>query len=119
MARSEADFSSKPWDIRVTEGDSPVIPVELTDSSGSALDLTGSSANMYVADGPDSTDTVVFSVAGVLSATPGTVTFQPTTANLTQTPGKYYYSVSVTFASTEERTVLNGVFEIEKRPAQV
>lgn len=119
MARSEADFSSKPWDIRVTQGDSPVIPVEVSDSSGNAIDLTGSTATMYVADGPDDTDTLLFSVAGSLSATTGTVTFQPTTANLTQTPGKYYYSISVSFASSEERTVLNGVFEIEKRPAQV
>lgn len=115
--RSTADFSSKPWDIVVTRGDSPIIPLNVSDSAGTDVPLTGATVTMFVTDGPDEADTLLFSVVGILVGG-GDATFQPTNVNLDITPGKYYYSIYLELASGEDRTILHGVFTIDKRPAQ-
>lgn len=107
-------FKAAEVNIEVQRRDSPVIPVTIS-QNGSALDITGGTFTLTVDPEPTPADALnnVFQVAGVIADGPaGSVTFQPTTANLDIEPGTYFYDIQMTLNGTT-RTVLKGQFIVD------
>jgi len=111
-----AFFGPTATDICVVRGDSPVIPIVINDSAGTAINVTGGVFVLTVdpSDEPVDATANVFSVVGVLSdPVNGKVTFQPTILNTAVTPGGYFYDVEMTLNGSV-RTILKGAFEIQQ-----
>lgn len=109
-----ADFRAQKEELLVTRGDSPVVPVTVN-SGGSALDITGFVFTMTVNASDDPTDDTgaLFQISGtVVDAINGRVDFQPSTANLTQTPDIYNYDIQMVGGGST-RTILKGSFTID------
>lgn len=103
-------------DICVVRGDSPVIPVAVTDDAGAAIDITGGVFTMTVdpsASPMDDTNNV-FNVSGsIVSGIEGTLTFSPTIVDTDQLPAVYFYDVQM-LLNGSIRTILKGKFEIQQ-----
>lgn len=111
-----AFFGPTATDICIVRGDSPVIPIVITDNAGAAIDVTGGTFILTVDPSDEPTDASgnIFSVVGILSdPTNGRVTFQPTIANTAVTPSGYFYDVEMTLNGSV-RTILKGAFEIQQ-----
>jgi len=109
-----ADFRAQSEDLLVTRGDSPVIPVTIK-SDSVAVDITGFVFTMTVNASDDPADDVgaLFQIAGIIVDGPnGRVDFQPSIANLTQTPDKYNYDIQMVGGGST-RTILKGSFQID------
>lgn len=111
-----ANFSPTNVPICLVRGDSPVIPVRVTDDAGAALDITTGTFIMTVdsREEPDDASTNVFSVNGAVTDGPnGRVTFQPTTTDTDIEIGEYTYDVQMTLNGSV-RTILRGSFVVEQ-----
>lgn len=109
-----ADFRPKIEPLLVTRGDSPVIPITVT-SNGAALDVTGYTFTLTVnaSDDPADDTGALFQIAGtVVDGPAGRVDFQPSVADLTQTPDVYNYDVQMVGGGST-RTILKGSFTID------
>jgi hypothetical protein len=102
-------------------GDSPIFPFHLTNSANpGGIDITGYVFVLTVdslEEPPETSDpsaTELFSVSGVLTdAANGKFSFQPTTTDTNQTPGEYYYDISLV-NGTEKVTIVKSTFEIKQ-----
>ena len=111
-----ANFSPTVQEICLTRGDSPVIPVRVTDDAGAALDITTGVFIMTVDPVEDPTDDTgnLFSVNGTITDGPhGRVSFQPTTTDTDQDPDEYAYDIQMTLNGSV-RTILKGAFRIDQ-----
>ena len=109
-----AFFGPTKVDICITRGDSPVIPVEVKDSNGSAIDISGGVFTLTVDSLAEPSDalTNIFTISGVITnAAGGLVSFTPSTVDSDEIPAEYYYDVQMVLAGST-RTILKGVFEI-------
>lgn len=110
-----AFFGPTATDICVVRGDSPVIPITISDNTGSAIDITGGVFTMTVDpnEEPSGSGGNLFSIPGtIISPTAGTVSFQPNTAQ-TGIVGEYFYDVQMELNGSV-RTILKGGFDIEQ-----
>ena len=113
-----ASFGPTKIDLCVTRADSPLIgPFSITDKgTGAAIDITGFSFLMTVDPAEEPIDALnnLFQISGVIvaPATGGKVTFQPSIANLTQTPAEYFYDIQMTDGGGAPLTIVKGAFEI-------
>lgn len=97
---------SYPIEVTVWENKSEGTPLNL---SGSALFLTVNSEK-----NPDDITNQVFSVSGVITdASNGKVEFHPTSGQTNQTPGEYWYDISLINDSTH-RTIVKNIFYISQ-----
>lgn len=106
-------------DVNITRkrGDNYPFQWTLTDSSGTAVDITGYSFTMVADPASDPTDSSdnVLSLTGTLSdPTNGVFLFSPTTEEMNITPGTYFYEVQMIDASANVRTIVEGQFTIEQ-----
>ncbi len=111
-----ADFLPTSVDISIARGDSPAIPVQVADDTGTPIDITGGAFVLTVDTAPDPVDATnnVFSVNGTITdAANGRVQFQPTTTDTDQTPNVYFYDVQMTLSGSV-RTILKGQFSISQ-----
>ena len=111
-----ASFAPTDVEICIVRGDSPVIPVQVQDSTGAALDITGGTFVMTVdpSDSPSDATNNLFAVNGTITdAANGRVQFQPTTVQSDQSPGENQYDVQMDLNSSV-RTILKGKFEIQQ-----
>ena len=111
-----ATFAPTATDICITRGDTPTIPVQVTDDQGTPIDITGGTFVLTVDPSDSPTDAVnnLFSTAGVITdAANGRVSFSPTAVDTDQSPGEYFYdiegNVPLQFGI---RTILKGGFQI-------
>lgn len=110
-----AYFGPTKEDIEVTRGDSPVIPVKVTDvTTKQPVDVTGGVFVMTVdpSEEPNDASGNLFALSGtVTNGTGGLASFQPSTSQLDVTPGEYFYDVQMTLAGSK-RTILKGKFTV-------
>jgi len=110
------DFGPVACDIKVTRGDSPIIPITVQTSDGTVIDVTGSTSVLTVDPSEEPTDDTnnLFSVAGsVVDGPNGRIDFQPTEANLDLDNTSRFYDVEVLLSTGERRTVLKGEFIVD------
>lgn len=111
-----ANFSPTSIDICITRGDSPVIPVSVTDDSGAAIDIDTGVFTMTVdvSSEPSDNSNNLFQISGTItSAADGQVQFQPSTTDTDQTAGEYFYDIQMELNSSV-RTILKGTFTIDQ-----
>lgn len=112
-----AYFGPTKEDVEIVRGDSPVIPVKVTNKdTGAALDVTGGVFVLTVdpSDSPANSSGNLFTLNGTVTDGPGgTVTFQPTTSQSDVAPGEYYYDVQMTLGGSK-RTILKGKFTVSQ-----
>jgi len=100
--------------ITFVRGDSYSKTVTIT-SAGSPVNLLGCSAVLTVAsiENPPDDTTKLFSLNGVISATPttGEVSFTPTSSN-NNVIGNYFYDVQITDGSGNVRTPIKSTYTI-------
>lgn len=89
----------------------------LTDSSGSALDISTSTFILSVDSrkDPDDVTTQQFTIMGtfVTDGTDGKIQFEPADTNETDIPpGKYFYDIQETLVGGQKRTLIKGVCRI-------
>lgn len=111
-----ANFSPTREEICIVRGDTPVIPVTVQDSAGTAIDISAGTFTLTVdvSDSPADASGNLFTLTGTVTDGPnGIVTFQPTTTQSNQTPGEYFYDVQMDLAGSV-RTILKGDFVIEQ-----
>ena len=110
-----AFFGPTQEDIEVVRGDSPVIPLSVT-SGGAPVDITGGTFELAVDTQakPVDNSTSLFIVSGVIVSGPaGTVTFQPSSAELNLEPKTYYYDIQM-LLNGSKRTLLKGKFIVQQ-----
>jgi len=93
-------------------GDSDAKGFIIQDDLGVAVNITGFTFKLTVNTKKDPADQVdeQFSITGVIGvAADGTVSFAPTTVNTDISPGKYYYDIEQTDASSRLKTIIKGV----------
>ena len=84
-------------------------------SEGIPVDITGCTFKLTVNSERDPTDATnqLFTVNGVITSAPaGNVDFSPTALQTDIAPGRYYYDVQMTDATTAIRTVQKGSYRI-------
>lgn len=112
-----AYFGPTKEDIEVTRGDSPVIPVKVTDATTKLpVDVTGGTFVLTVDPSEEPADAAgnLFALTGtVVNGPGGLANFQPTTSQLDVAPGEYYYDVQMTLAGSK-RTILKGKFTVQQ-----
>lgn len=112
-----AYFGPTKEDIEVTRGDSPVIPVKVTDAKTKLpVDVTGGVFVLTVdpSEEPLDNSANLFALNGTVADGPGGLaTFQPTTSQLDVTPGEYFYDVQMTLGGSK-RTILKGKFTVSQ-----
>lgn len=111
-----ATFAPTNADICIVRGDSPVIPVQVQDGSGSPLDVSTGTFTLTVdpSDAPSDNTGNLFSVVGSVTDGPnGQVTFQPSDTDTDQAPEIYNYDVQMVLNGSK-RTILKGKFEIQQ-----
>lgn len=102
---------SYPIEVTIWEDRSTSTPLNL---SGSTLYLTVNSEK-----NPDDTSNQLFSVSGVITdASNGKVEFQPTSGNTNQTPGEYWYDISLVNENSN-RTIVKNIFYISQDISKV
>lgn len=111
-------FCSAIENICVTRGDSPVIPVEIRDSVGAIVDITGYSFILTVDPSPEPSNNTNNLFQKTIPAIPdgssGITQFQLTTTDTDQTPGVFFYDIQMTTTAPSIRTILSGEFEIKQ-----
>ena len=112
-----AYFGPTKEDIEITRGDSPVIPIRVTNkATGAAVDVTGGAFVLTVdpSEEPADASANVFALTGtVVNGPNGDVTFQPTTTQTDVTPSELYYDVQMTLGGSK-RTILKGKFTVSQ-----
>jgi hypothetical protein len=89
-------------------GDTYGETITVTDSTGTAIDITGYSFVLTVdpEKAPATAANNMFSITGtILSAVSGTVEFAPSALQADQTPGTYYYDVQLVDGAGRIRTI--------------
>ena len=102
-------------DITRKRGDTHAVEFAVTDSSGTAIDVTGYTflftvdPNKYPATSADN----VFQLTGVITdAAAGLVEFAPTALQADMTPGTYFFDCQMTDDNSRIRTIDSGKFKI-------
>lgn len=101
-------------DIERKRGDTYAIELSVTDSSGTAVDISGYSFLLTVDPEkyPASSDNNLFQLTGTItSALSGTVEFSPSAAN-TDAVGTYYYDIQMTDSGGLISTLDSGKFKL-------
>jgi len=99
-------------------GDSYPILITVTDSvTRQPVNLTGATLIMTVdaSEAPESTDTQLFQITGVIDEddpTSGRVIFTPSISNTDLPRGKYFYDISLTSPSITKKTIVKNTFNI-------
>lgn len=109
-----ANYTPTACDITIIRGDTPPIAVNVTDTSGDAVDVTGATFLMTVDTSPEpaNSDNNLFQVSGVITdAAAGAVLFALSAVNTAQPAGEYYYDIQMT-QSGVIRTLLKGAFTV-------
>lgn len=104
-------------DLCFTRADTLPFSFTIQDEAGTVIDITGGTFLLTVSSIPDPPDgtTQVFQLSGTITDGPnGVVEFQPSSANLDQSPGILYYDVQWTNASGDVRTIVKGALEIRQ-----
>lgn len=113
-----ASFCPTVEDLCVVRGDSPVIPVVVSDENGDTVDITGYTFVMTVdpSPTPDSSANNNFSltVGPVADGTDGTVFFQPSTGQMDLVPSVYFYDIQMTTTLPSVRTLMKGKFTVQQ-----
>lgn len=89
-------------------GDTYAETITVTDSAGTAIDITGYTFKLTVDPSKtpaDATANLFFIVGTILVAVDGTVEFAPSPIQADQTPGTYYYDVQLIDAAGRIRTI--------------
>jgi hypothetical protein len=104
-------------DITRKRGDNFPFQFTLTDSSGTAIDITGFTFRMVVDPSPVPEDALsnIFDLAGIITdAVGGVFEIRPTTGDMDITPGVYFYEVQMIDAGSNVRTIVAGQFAVEQ-----
>lgn len=113
-----ADFCPRVENICISRGDTPIIPVGITNRvTGAVEDITGYTFTLTVdpSPSPSTAATNLFSVVGVVTdAANGRVEFQPTETNTDLSPSVYFYDVQMVTTAPSKRSVLAGRFEVKQ-----
>ena len=102
-------------DITRKRGDTYGIEFAITDSSGTAIDVTGYTFLMTVdtSKAPTNSDNNVFQLTGTITdAAAGLVEFAPTALQADMTPGTYFFDCQMTDDTGRIRTIDSGKFKI-------
>lgn len=89
-------------------GDTYADEITVTDSTGSAINITGYTFTMTLdpSKAPLDATANLYSITGtILNATAGRVEFAPTPLQADQTPGTYYYDVQMVDGAGRKRTI--------------
>lgn len=101
--------------IKRSRGDTFPIEIAVTNSAGTAVDVTGFSFVLTVdpENDPTSSAANLFQLTGVITdASAGEVQFVPSPAQADQTPEIYFYDIQMTDGSGRIRTIASGRFEV-------
>ena len=113
---TEVSFEPTCIHIRMPQGDSHIIPVEVedTETPPAAINITGGVFTMSVNPEPDGGVADLFTVSGIITDGPnGLVSFQPTTTDNEQPLGTYYYDIQMVLTG-ETKTIMYGEYTITK-----
>lgn len=98
-------------------GDTYADEVAVTDSAGTAIDITGYTFTMTVDPEryPATAANNLFSLTGVITdAANGLVEFAPSAVQADQTPGRYWYDIQMTDAAGKIRTIVADRYTIQQ-----
>lgn len=113
-----ASFCPKDEPICVVRGDSPIVPIKITDSAGVIIDITGYSFVLTVDPSPvpanDTNNLFQVAISALVDGTSGIVQVPLSSANTDQTPNFYFYDFQVVTTALSKRTLLSGTFEIKQ-----
>lgn len=97
-------------------GDSKLFRVKLTDSTGTAVDVTGYTGLWTIDTQKDPVDdaTNVVQISGSPTGTPtdGIIEFSPSAMEMDITPGNYHYDVQITDLGGALNTILKSKIKI-------
>jgi len=105
-------------DICRKRGDTEPVVITVKDASGTVIDVSGWSFRLAVDPEPDPTGSAnnLFLLVGsfVTDGTDGQVTFDPSPAEMDQTPDTYFYDIERIDGAGKVRTIAEGKFIIEQ-----
>lgn len=110
-------MSAKPHDLNLCRTKQDTFPWEftVTNSAGTALDITGASFLLTVNTEPDPEDTTnqVFQLTGtIINATGGVVRFVATGTQMDIGPDTFFYDIQMTDSGGAVRTIAKGEFQV-------
>ena len=108
-------------DIYRRRGDTYPWQIQVKDETGTVVDVSGNTFRWVVDtnEAPSDASGNVIDLAGVIaSATIGTVLFSPTSAQMNQTPGDFFYEIQKVDAAGTRRTIMTGAFFVDQDVAK-
>lgn len=99
-----------------SRGDTYAIEIQIQDSAGAAIDITGFTFLLTVDPSSEPTDALgnIYQLSGVIVGAPtnGTVSFAPDATEALSAPGEYFHDIQQTDAGSLVRTIAKGGWEI-------